>query len=76
MDKRLKRMHIKLDKLLRLETKLRKQAERAARPLEQKAHRTHLEWVKLRNKIIELERPPTLDDAFGSSEIHGCNPCH
>lgn len=63
--------------LLKEETKLRCHAKKLAKPYEQAAHRVHKEWVKTYNRLRILNKPKTLDDAWGeSSTLHGCNPCH
>ena len=73
----IKRLKRKLEELLKLETRLRKRARRAALPYEQRANRIHKTWVKTYYKLKAIDRPKTLDDAFAEdSGIHGCNPCH
>lgn len=71
------RLKRELKSLGRLEIKYRRAAERVAAPFHRATHRTHLKWVKVYNRLKDLERPKTLDDAFGeSTTLHGCNPCH
>lgn len=72
----IRRLQKQLKVLLRIETTLRKDARRAALPYEKKAHKVHRDWVRVYKKLQRINRPKTLDDAFGETTIHGCNPCH
>lgn len=73
----IKRLRTQLKVLLRIETQLRKKAQQVAKPFELKANKVHRDWVKTYNRLKDLDRPKTLDDAWGeSTTLHGCNPCH
>ncbi len=48
------RLNVKMNKLLKMERKLIKQAELAAKPYRQKAHKIHLAWVKLYDQFVYM----------------------